>query len=76
MSCGVGHRCSLNPVLFWLWCKLVAAADLTPSLGTYIYCGYGPKKIIIIIIFFKKIKMRVSNERLILRITVTVLDIW
>ena len=24
MSCGVGHRRSLNPVLLWLWCRLAA----------------------------------------------------
>ena len=23
MSCGVGHRCSLNPVLLWLWPEVV-----------------------------------------------------
>ena len=26
MSCGVGGRCSLDPVLLWLWCRPVAAA--------------------------------------------------
>ena len=25
VSCGVGCRCGLDPVLLWLWCRLVAA---------------------------------------------------
>ena len=28
MSCGVGHRCSLDPAFLWLWCRLVAVAPL------------------------------------------------
>ena len=31
MSCGVGHRHGLGPVLLWLWCRAVATA-LTGSL--------------------------------------------
>ena len=30
MSCGVGHRCGLDPVLLWLWCRLMAAAPIRP----------------------------------------------
>ena len=26
MSCGVGHRHGLDPMLLWLWCRLVATA--------------------------------------------------
>ena len=26
MSCGVGHRCSLDPELLWLWCRPTAIA--------------------------------------------------
>ena len=26
LSCGVGHRCSLDHELLWLWCRLAAAA--------------------------------------------------
>ena len=26
MSCGVGHRLNSDPVLLWLWCRLVATA--------------------------------------------------
>ena len=32
MSCGVGRRCGLDPVLLWLWCS----SDSAPSLGTYL----------------------------------------
>ena len=30
MSCGVGCRHSLDPVLLWLWCRLAAAAPIRP----------------------------------------------
>ena len=30
MSCGVGHRRSLDPKLLWLWCMPVAAALIGP----------------------------------------------
>ena len=30
MSCGVGCRHSLDPVLLWLWCRLVATALIRP----------------------------------------------
>ena len=30
MSCGVGHRHGSDPVLFWLWCRLVATAPIGP----------------------------------------------
>ena len=30
MSCGVGHRCGLDPVLLWLWYRLAAAAPIRP----------------------------------------------
>ena len=30
MSCGVGHRCSLNPALLCLWCWSAAAALILP----------------------------------------------
>ena len=26
MSCGVGHRCSVDPLSLWMWCRLAAAA--------------------------------------------------
>jgi len=30
MSCGVGHRCSLDPLLLWLWHRLAATALIRP----------------------------------------------
>ena len=30
VSCGVGHRLSLDPVLFWLWCRPTAIALIQP----------------------------------------------
>ena len=30
MSCGRGHRHSLDPVLLWLWYRLAAAALIQP----------------------------------------------
>ena len=29
MSCGVGRRCSSNPMLLWLWCRLAAVAPVS-----------------------------------------------
>ena len=30
MSCGVGHRRSLDPELLWLWCRPVVVAPIGP----------------------------------------------
>ena len=30
MSCGVGCRHGLGPVLLWLWCRLAATAPIQP----------------------------------------------
>ena len=30
MSCGIGHRCGLDPALLWLWCRLAAVAPNGP----------------------------------------------
>ena len=30
VSCGVGHRRGLDPALLWLWCRLVAIAQIGP----------------------------------------------
>ena len=30
MTCGVGHRRSLDPALLWLWCRLAATAPIRP----------------------------------------------
>ena len=31
MSCGVGHRCSSDPKLLWLCCRLAATAPISPQ---------------------------------------------
>ena len=28
MSCGVSHRCGLDPALLWLWCRSAAVAPI------------------------------------------------
>ena len=38
LSCGVGHRCSSNLEVLWLW------HGPAPSLGTFICLGYSPKR--------------------------------
>ena len=44
-SYGVGHRCSLDLVL-WLWCRLAAAALIQPLAWELPYASkYSPKKI-------------------------------
>ena len=30
MNCDIDHRCSLDLVLLWLWCRLAAAALIGP----------------------------------------------
>ena len=30
VSSGLGHRCSLDPALLWLWCRLEAVALIQP----------------------------------------------
>ena len=30
MSCGIGYRCGLNPVLLWLWYRLMAIVLVRP----------------------------------------------
>ena len=30
MSCSVGHRCSSDPELLWLWCRPAAVAPIRP----------------------------------------------
>ena len=45
MSYGVGHWCSLDPVLLWPWCRLELQLQFTPSLATSICHRCGPKKI-------------------------------
>ena len=42
MNCGVGHRCILDPVLLWLWCRLAAVAPI-PSLGNSLFHTCSPE---------------------------------
>ena len=45
MSCGVGHRLTLDPVLLWLWHKPVATAPMKPLAWEPPYAvGSGPRK--------------------------------
>ena len=45
VSCGVGRRRGSDPALLWLWCRPGSySSDCTPSLGTSICLGCGPKK--------------------------------
>ena len=45
MSCGVGKRHGSDPALLWLWYRAGSySSDSTPSLGTSICLGFGPKK--------------------------------
>ena len=45
VSCDVDWRCSLNPVLLWLWYRpLAVSSNSTPGLGTSICHRCGPKK--------------------------------
>ena len=30
VSCGIGHRCGLDPMLLWLWHRLAATAPIGP----------------------------------------------
>ena len=43
MSCGVGHRCGLDPVLLCCGVGSCVAADLTLSMGTSMCHTCGPK---------------------------------
>ena len=40
MSCGVGPRCSSDPVLLWLWHRLAATAPIQP-LAWELPCALG-----------------------------------
>ena len=39
MSCGVGRRCSLDPVLLWLWHRLAATAPIRPLAWEPLYAA-------------------------------------
>ena len=45
MSCGVGHRCSSDLALLWLWRRLAAVALIGPLAWESPYAlGVAPKK--------------------------------
>ena len=45
MSCGVGQRHGLDPVLLWLWCRLTATAPIRPLAWEPPYAtGADPRK--------------------------------
>ena len=65
MSHSLVHRCCLDPAVLWLWCRPAAAADLTPSLETSVYCQCAnpipQKKKKKIVGYYIKVKMNESN---------------
>ena len=30
LACGIGHRCGMDPVFLWLWCRPAAIAPIRP----------------------------------------------
>ena len=44
MSCCVGCRQGLDPVLLWLWCRLAAAAPIRPLAQELPYAEGAPQK--------------------------------
>ena len=39
LSCGIGHRHGLDPVLLWLWHRLAAAALIQPLAWELLYAA-------------------------------------
>ena len=37
MSCGIGRRCSLDPMWLWLWCRSAATAPIQPLAWEFPY---------------------------------------
>ena len=37
VSCGVGCKCGLDPVLLWLWHRAAATAPIRPLAGEFTY---------------------------------------
>ena len=57
VSCGVGRRCGSDPVLLWLWRRLVATAPIRPLAWEPPYAsGGGPRK-------GKKTKKKKKNSK-------------
>ena len=64
----VGHRCSSDPVLMWLWCELNSSSNWTPGPGTSICHRYSYKK--------KKKKKRESFQFHAIHQAVWLLCVW
>ena len=62
VSCGIGHRCRLDLVLLWLWCRPAAAAPIRPLAWELPYATGSSleSKIIIIITTTLKIHTQFS----------------
>ena len=39
MNFGVGHRCSSDPALLWLWCRPAAATPIQPLAWEIVYAA-------------------------------------
>ena len=45
MTAALHHRCSSDPALLWLWCRLAATSPMGPlAWETSICCRNGPKQ--------------------------------
>ena len=42
VNCGVGHRCSSDPALLWLWCRPAAIAPIGPLAWELSYAVVRP----------------------------------
>ena len=70
MSCGIGHRCSLDLSLLWLWGRLVATALIRPLAWDPPYAeGAALKKA-------KKIKIKIKLKKNLNCSALVVLMIW
>ena len=71
VSCGAGSRCSLDPKLLWLWCRLSAAGPIQPlawelpyAVGAALKIKKGKKKKTQSIFFFiaKVVRLRPKKK--------------
>ena len=56
VSCGVGHRCSSDPMLLWLWPRLAAIAPIRPLAWEPPYAVGAALKI-------QKIKNKIGKQK-------------
>ena len=71
MSCGVGHRCGLDLVLLWMWCRPAATALIGPlaweppyALGTALKRLKDQKKKEIIKVVMQAFQVKHRNIKL------------